>query len=212
MNIYSTELQNLITKTILENNIHFNPTYLYIKQHTITGKLYFGKTQETDVINYPGSGKYWKRHITKHGKEYVDTVWYCLFNNIEDIIEMSLMICEMYNIGWNYPFDDNWLNLIPENGIDGVPKGTKVSEERKLQISIANTGRIQSKESNLKRSIALKGKRKPIRTPEHIAKLADAMQGVNKGMIRGSQSQEHKDKAVASRARTKLLKSKIQSE
>ena len=28
---------------------NFKPTYLYIKQHTVTGKLYFGKTTKDNV-------------------------------------------------------------------------------------------------------------------------------------------------------------------
>ena len=37
----------------------FSPTYLYIKQHSVTGKLYFGKTSKPYpyVENYLGSGK-----------------------------------------------------------------------------------------------------------------------------------------------------------
>jgi len=47
MDIYTTE---------------FQPTYLYIKQHTKTGKLYFGKTGN-DPEKYLGSGTRWKRHL-----------------------------------------------------------------------------------------------------------------------------------------------------
>ena len=38
-------------------------TYLYVKKHAVTGKLYFGKTTAKDPIKYPGSGKYWSNHI-----------------------------------------------------------------------------------------------------------------------------------------------------
>lgn len=56
----------------------FVPTYLYIKRHTITGKLYFGKTTKTDMdfSKYKGSGKHWSNHIKKHGKEHVETIWF----------------------------------------------------------------------------------------------------------------------------------------
>ncbi len=50
-------------------------TYLYIKQHTITGKLYFGKTIR-DPLKYFGSGLHWSPHIRVHGKEHVMTLWY----------------------------------------------------------------------------------------------------------------------------------------
>ena len=35
------------------------PTYLYIKQHSVTKLKYFGKTNSEDPIKYSGSGKYW---------------------------------------------------------------------------------------------------------------------------------------------------------
>lgn len=37
------------------------PTYLYIKEHDITGLKYLGKTI-ADPYSYLGSGKYWKDH------------------------------------------------------------------------------------------------------------------------------------------------------
>jgi len=41
--------------------------FLYVKTHNITGLKYLGQTSRSDVEIYPGSGKYWKRHIKKHG-------------------------------------------------------------------------------------------------------------------------------------------------
>ena len=55
--------------------IYLKPTYLYIKQHTKTGLLYFGKTVN-DPNKYHGSGKRWVKHIKKHGKQYIETLWY----------------------------------------------------------------------------------------------------------------------------------------
>lgn len=51
------------------------PTYLYIKQHSITKKKYFGKTTKKDPYKYNGSGPYWIRHYKKHGKQFVETLW-----------------------------------------------------------------------------------------------------------------------------------------
>ncbi len=36
---------------------NFKPTRLYVKQHTKTGMLYFGKTIRDDIETYLGSGK-----------------------------------------------------------------------------------------------------------------------------------------------------------
>jgi hypothetical protein len=113
----------------------FRPTYLYIKQHSITGKLYFGKTFGTYkgfTEKYQGSGTHWTRHIKKHGKEHVITLWYCLFLDKESINDFALSFCEMQNIGWSKPFNPDWLNEIPETGVDTpTPKGfTTVTDKR----------------------------------------------------------------------------------
>ena len=52
----------------------YTPTYLYIKQHALTGKLYFGKTVQNPEV-YKGSGTHWTNHIKKHGKEHIKTLW-----------------------------------------------------------------------------------------------------------------------------------------
>ena len=62
----------MTSKTIYQP---IKPTYLYIKQHSITKKKYFGKTVSKDPYKYTGSGKVWNRHIKKHGKEHIDTLW-----------------------------------------------------------------------------------------------------------------------------------------
>lgn len=66
--------------------MEFKPTYLYIKRHSITGLMYFGKTTKSDPVEYKGSGLVWTRHIRKHGKKHVETVWHKLFVNREMIV------------------------------------------------------------------------------------------------------------------------------
>jgi hypothetical protein len=65
----------------------FRHTYLYIKQHTITGKLYFGKTVR-NPITYNGSGTHWVNHINKYGKVNVVTLWYQLYDTTR--LEISI--------------------------------------------------------------------------------------------------------------------------
>lgn len=110
----------------------FRPTYLYIKQHLTTGKLYFGKTVKNPET-YLGSGVHWKRHINKHGKENVVTLWYCLFFDEESITSFAVLFSNQQNIVES----DNWLNLIPENGLDGGLKGISFSDKHKENISKA---------------------------------------------------------------------------
>lgn len=93
----------------------FIPTYLYIKQHTITGKLYFGKTTKANPIKYLGSGKHWKSHIKQHGKEHVITLWYQLYDNVFDLVADALSMSYSLDI----VNSKSWLNIIDENGLDG---------------------------------------------------------------------------------------------
>ena len=92
----------------------FIPTYLYIKQHSITGKLYFGKTIKNPETYY-GSGVHWRRHIKLHGIEHIETLWYCLFFDVESIQEFALNFSKEQNIVES----TLWLNAIPETGIGG---------------------------------------------------------------------------------------------
>lgn len=133
----------------------YTPTYLYIKQHSVTGKLYFGKTTR-DPKKYLGSGTHWGRHIKKHGKEHVETLWYCLFFDKEIISEFALIFSEQQNIVES----SDWLNIIPENGLDGAPPGVSLSKETKVKMSVAHKGKSNgphSEETKLKISIARNG-------------------------------------------------------
>lgn len=95
----------------------FKQTFLYIKRHSITGLLYFGKTVKNPE-KYSGSGKRWKAHLAAHGN-HVDTIWYCLFLDIETCSEFALSFSRLNNI----VKDPAWANLIEEDGINGAPIG-----------------------------------------------------------------------------------------
>lgn len=113
------------------------PTYLYIKQHSITGKLYFGKTIKKDPEKYLGSGKRWGAHVKVHGKDLVETLWYCLFTESEEIKSFALMCSEQ----WGIVKSDSWLNLKPENGIDGggcPGRITSILTRQKQSLSLMN--------------------------------------------------------------------------
>lgn len=103
------------------------PTYLYIKQHSITKKKYFGKTIR-DPYTYKGSGKHWIRHYKKHGKEFIETLWVSELYTDTKISEDALKISQENNIVES----TEWLNLIPENGLDGR---SVISEQEKLDTS-----------------------------------------------------------------------------
>jgi len=94
--------------------MHMLPTFLYIKQHKVTGLKYFGKTTKKDPVAYLGSGKHWKRHIKKHG-EHIETLWYQLFTDEQKMVEYALRFSKDNNIVES----QEWANLKEENGLDG---------------------------------------------------------------------------------------------
>jgi len=137
----------------------FKPTWLYIKQHSVTRKLYFGKTacSYDEMLAYRGSGTYWLRHIKKHGKEYVETLWFCLFYDKDECVDFALRFSKNNNIVES----KDWANQMDENGLWGAPKGRKATagmtgqthsestlekmrgpftEEHKKNISLAKKG------------------------------------------------------------------------
>jgi len=153
-------------------------TYLYIKQHSNTGLKYFGKStrSEKGMLKYNGSGLHWKRHIKKHGSQVV-TIWYYLFENEKECSEFALFFSEILDIV-NSP---DWANLIVENGMSGAPTGSVISQERRDKIKKSRTGKAlgpQSKETCLKKSLAMMGKNTGPHTTEHKLKNSNSKKGI----------------------------------
>lgn len=62
-------------------------------------------------------------------------------------------------------------------------RGHRKTDEAKAKMSAAKKGKSQSRESNLKRSLAMKGRKLPPRTKEHSQKISDAAQARRKRMM-----------------------------
>lgn len=88
--------------------------YLYVKQHSVTGLKYFGKTTN-DPYSYNGSGKYWLQHLKIHGSEAVKTIQTWSFADIDDCSKFALDFSKRNNIVES----DEWANLIPEDAKTG---------------------------------------------------------------------------------------------
>ncbi len=149
-------------------SIPFQPTYLYIKQHSVTGKCYFGKSTK-DPIKYNGSGKYWLRHLKVHCHEPVITLWHELFTDQAECTKFALEFSKKMDIVKS----EQWLNLKAENGLDGGGREgsiCSIETKRKLSISCGNP----SIETRRKISIAHKGR---TQTSESIEKRASANRG-----------------------------------
>lgn len=130
----------------------FKPTYLYIKQHLITGKLYFGKTTQKDPVKYKGSGSYWKNHLKCHGDKVV-TLWYELFTDKDELVKFATTFSDEMNIVES----QSWANQQTENGLD-VRLGVKFSTETIQKLSDSHKGRKHSDETKQKMSQIAKGR------------------------------------------------------
>jgi hypothetical protein len=89
--------------------------YLYIKQHSITKLLYFGRTTRKNPYLYKGSGTYWKRHIKLHGRQYIKTISVQEFEEQDEATAFALHFSDY----WDIVKSDNWANLVIENGTGG---------------------------------------------------------------------------------------------
>ena len=98
----------------------FKPTYLCVKTHTVTGLKYFCKTVKIDPHSYPGSGKYWLRHLKEHGRKFTtEIVGY--FECKDECSEFAVRFSLQHNIVESVDeFGKKiWANCIVENGLDG---------------------------------------------------------------------------------------------
>lgn len=146
----------------------FTPTFLYIKRHSLSGKFYLGKTIRHNPEKYLGSGTRWRRHIRKYGEQHVETVWYCLFLDESSCTEFALLISNLCDVANS----QDWLNLIPENGLRGQSKGYKPSNEARLKMRRAKLGKSrppQSQEQKQKHSLFMKGHQVSVETREKIS-------------------------------------------
>lgn len=91
------------------------PVNVYLKKHNITGKLYFGKTTKNNLETYKGSGKRWIRHYKKHGTNEIENVFVYTFYNETELVDF----CEFFSDFYDIVKSTKFLNLIPENGLDG---------------------------------------------------------------------------------------------
>jgi hypothetical protein len=163
------------------------PTYLYIKEHSITGIKYFGKTTSVDPYKYLGSGKYWNNHIKKHGKEHVKTIWVSEpFIDKSRLVEFARLISEEMDIVKS----DKWANLQEENGIDGAPVGFNHSDISKKKMSESHKGisNIISVEARERMSNAQKGR---LITQTHKIKISNSVSIAYKGKKKPKQICPH---------------------
>lgn len=176
----SQTIYECITEKVIAN---FKPTRLYIKQHSFTGKMYFGKTVKAgnSIYTYPGSGGYWTNHIKKHGKKQVKTLWVSEVYTVDmiyDLVDFALFFSEFHNI----VDSDTWANMILENGISGGSvrgiKRTQKCRKKKSELMIGKKWSpeqlAQGRETRKAKKLAgilhgMTGKKLGPKTPEQIS-------------------------------------------
>jgi hypothetical protein len=142
-------------------NTTIPPTVLYIKQHSVTGLKYFGKTTKKDPVKYKGSGVDWRLHLKEHGSENIITT--IVFGPCTDPIAVSKFAID-FSIKNNIVKSDEYANCKIENGLDGAPpgpNGRKGIPSPLKGIPSPLKGKPtgpHSAESNQKRSERMKGK------------------------------------------------------
>ena len=101
-------------------------TYLYVKQHRITGLKYFGKTSTKDPYVYLGSGLYWRRHLKVHGPN-VETLTVWEFVDPKACEDFALK----FSVDNQIVESCDWANMRPENGKDGKLPGSPGMKKEK---------------------------------------------------------------------------------
>jgi len=125
-------------------------TTLYIATHNITGLKYFGKTDlyhtEEDLQkHYHGSGKYWLRHLNKHGDDVTMKIWYQ-----DDCIPAVSALALMFSRTNNIVECNDWANLKEENGTSGGACPTSDETKKKLRKARLGTICISTRKKVLK--------------------------------------------------------------
>lgn len=162
---------------------------IYKTINLINGKIYIGQDTLNDPA-YMGSGKLFIKAIKKYGKKNFKKEIIEICSCVEELNEREIYWIQYYNstdhkIGYN----------ISTGGLGHIGSGPH-NEDRKKKISQARMGmkfseehkinmrKPKSKESNLKRSIALKGKKKSLEARQNMSKSKIGCTPWNKGLTK----------------------------
>ena len=170
------------------------PTYLYIKQHSVTKLKYFGKTTQADPIKYLGSGTQWRRHIKKHGKQFVETIWLSDLYFDTSISEVALHFSNENNIVES----KKWANLVLEDGIHGFFNHAVCTETFLSKYGYANPFQIQAVKDKIKSEMLINtGYDNPSKDPK-IKQIKQETALANYGVLHPLQSKKVCDKIKSS--------------
>lgn len=152
--------------------------YLYLKTHNITGLKYLGKTTK-DPFKYKGSGKYWLRHLKKHGNNVTTEILH-ICKSDDELKKLGLKYSKKWNIVENISF----ANLKNETGDGGLYSNFDYSEHSKQLWNNQEYRDKQLNEGQRKRIKKLIGRKA---SDDHRKKISEALKGLKK-------SESHKQK------------------
>lgn len=145
----------------------FKSTYLMVKWHPVDpshkqdgkGLFYFCKTTKSSIkqmLNYKGSGRHWSAHLKKYGNVYVETLWWKLFTDKDELVQIALLFSEQQDITKSRM----WANEKPENGLSGG--GNYWTGKKRPDQSERNKGNTYAKgKKNPGAAKAQKGRKRP---------------------------------------------------
>lgn len=108
--------------------------YLYVKKHRKTGMKYLGYTSKDNVNQYTGSGKYWLKHLAKHGSDCVVTHILFESENRDLVALWGVFFSDLYNVVES----DEWANLIVEN-----TRGPSSADATRMRLEQVKNGTHQ---------------------------------------------------------------------
>jgi len=154
--------------------------YLYVKQHKKTGLKYFGQTHTKNPYDYKGSGVYWKKHLSKHGKD-IDTLQVWEFQDQLKATEFAID----FSIKNNIVESKEWANLDVEDAKQGAALNNKnakgnlgksKTKQHRENISKSKTGIPRPDLIGNNYASALKGRKKTVQHQEAINKKLNSIE------------------------------------
>lgn len=102
---------------------------LLLKTHLKTNLKYLCKTIKDDYISYKGSGKIWKAHLKKYGRDVSNILIY-----ETDDLEKFTKVCLHQSYEMDIVNSAEFANLKPEDGLDGGDTFSNQTPEKQFEI------------------------------------------------------------------------------